>query len=88
MHAYGRLAMLVAADMNARVGKTTRCIKCCGTGRVDAQVVDVATGEIFRSVMAWTASLSRSNEYQALRIRLKNAGELSVDGKLYRLLER
>ena len=73
---------------NARVGKTTRCIKCCGTDRVDAQVVDVATGETFRSVMAWTSAIDKRNEYQALRIRLKNAGELCVDGKLYRLLER
>ena len=73
---------------NARVGKTTRCIKCCGTDRIDAEVVDVATGEVFPSVMAWSTAIDKRNEYQALRIRLKNAGELSVDGKLYRLQEK
>ena len=38
--------------------------------------------------MAWTAAIDERKDYQLLRIRLKNAGKISVDGKLYRLVEK
>jgi hypothetical protein len=71
---------------NARSGKSTCCSDCASSTRIHSQVLNASTGETYRSIMGWAKAIGRFDEYQKLRIKLKRAGQLTVDGAEYKLI--
>ena len=70
---------------NARIGKSKCCLACSGKTREHQQVINVQTGEVYRSLRSWASEIGRFSEYQKLRIRIRNEGEVTVDGATYQL---
>ena len=56
----------------------------CSPGNNSKQaVVNVVTGESYRSIMAWAREIGHLKSYQRLRIALINKGCITVDGVEY-----
>lgn len=70
---------------NVRAGKSKCCLVCSGKTREHQQVINVQTGEVYRSLRSWASEIGRFAEYQKLRIRIRNEGEVTVDGATYQL---
>lgn len=73
---------------NMRSGKTTRCHKCSkGNEGGCVQVRRESDGKVYRSLMTWARELEKMNSYQSIRIKLKNEGEITLDGERYLLID-
>lgn len=71
---------------NAKIGKTNACASCAHESKEWNRVLHVETGRIYRSVSSWTKDIGQFNSYQKLRIQLRNAGEVELEGQHYRLI--
>ena len=72
--------------VNLRSGKSTSCHKCFKPGeRERYSVVSTTDGETFRSIRDWSIQLGLLNQYQKLRIKMINDGEVTINGRRYQL---
>lgn len=70
---------------NMKSGKSSRCADCNKSRNHQMQVVNADTGEIFKSIMAWTNAMDLRSQYQNLRIKILKTGEVTVDQQRYLL---
>ena len=72
--------------VNLRSGKSTCCHKCYKPGEQERYgVVSTTDGETFRSIRDWTVQLGILNQYQKLRIKMVQDGEVTIAGHRYQL---
>lgn len=64
---------------NARTGKTHSCVSCANETRNNLKVLNVQTGETYRSIRSWAKQIGRQEEYQKLRIQIREQGEVTLD---------
>lgn len=72
--------------VNLRAGKSTCCHKCYKPGETERYgVVSETNGVTFRSIRDWTVQLGVFNQYQKLRIKMVQDGEVTIAGNRYQL---
>ncbi len=71
--------------INAKTGKSTCCKSCSHNYVYPKSVINISTGEIYRSIMSWTKSIDCFKQYQSLRIAIQQQ-QVEIDGVKYCLV--
>jgi hypothetical protein len=70
---------------NLKSGKSTRCGDCNKSRNHQIQVVNAETGEVYKSIMAWSKAIDARTQYQSLRQRMLKVGEITINQQRYLL---